>query len=446
VARAAGEQLADAHPGGRVVVAHDTRFLGERLAREAASVLAGAGLRVTLVAGAVPTPVVAHAIRQRRAVAGLVLTASHNPPEYQGVKLLTGQGAAAPTELTQEVERRTQTWLRHAQPPRGSVARSVDVLEPYLRDVFPQLDGAAFRGSGLRVVYDALHGSGAGVLDELLRRLGVEVHVRRSAPDPCFGGVAPEPEPEQLTALARELRRGRGARLGLATDGDADRFAVVDTGGRILDASESLALLVDHLARTGRAHKAIALSSAVGSLPERVASWHGLGVERDAVGFKHLAPALEQGRVDLAGDESGGFVLRGFGYDKDGILAGGLVAELAATLRGPLRRRLAELQRRCGPCVWCRTAVPAGPRVAERLEGLESDPPQRIAGVAVRGIQTSDGLRLELADGFVQWRSSGTEPLVRIYAEAPDDPRLGRRLRAAARLLGVGWRQPARPR
>jgi phosphomannomutase len=284
------------------------------------------------------------------------------------------------------------------------------------------------------------------VLDELLRRLGVDVGVRRSAPDPGFGGCAPEPEPEQLRALAQELRRGRGARLGLATDGDADRFAAVDAGGRILDASESLALLVDHLARTGRAHEGIVLSSAVGSLPERVASWHGLAVERDAVGFKHLAPALEQGRVDMAGDESGGFALRGFGYDKDGILAAGLVAELAATLGAPLRRRLAELQRRCGPFVWCRTAVVGRPQVAERLERLESDPPERIAGVPVRGVRTSDGLRLELADGFVQWRSSGTEPLIRIYAEASDDPTLERRVRAAARLLGVGWRRPGRPR
>jgi phosphomannomutase len=441
-----GECLADVHPGGSVVVARDTRFLGERLAQEAASVLAGAGLRVRLAAGAVPTPVAAHAIRRRRAVAGLVLTASHNPPEYQGVKLLTGLGAAAPSALTREVERRTHAWLRGKQPPRGPLVRPVDVLEPYLRGLVSQLDGAALRSSGLRVVYDALHGSGAGVLDELLRRLGVDVGVRRSAPDPGFGGFAPEPGHEQLRPLAQELRRGRGARLGLATDGDADRFAAVDAGGRILDASESLALLVDHLARTGRAHKGIVLSSAVGSLPERVASWHGLGVERDAVGFKHLAPALEQGRVDLAGDESGGFALRGFGYDKDGILAAGLVAELAATLGAPLRRRLAELQKRCGPCVWCCTAVAAHPRVSERLERLASDPPERIAGVAVHRVQTSDGLRLELADGFVQWRSSGTEPLIRIYAEAPHDRTLERRLRAAARLLGVGWRQPGRPR
>jgi phosphomannomutase len=446
VARAAGEWLAGIHPGGRVVVAHDTRFLGERLAEEAASVLAGAGLAVTLVAGAVPTPVAAHAIRRRRAVAGLVLTASHNPSEYQGVKLLTGLGAAAPSELTCEVERRTQAWLRGTQPPRASLSRPVDVLEPYLQGLLSQLDRAAFRGSGLAVVYDALHGSGAGVLDELLRRLGIEVRVLRSAPDPNFGGFAPEPEPEQLKPLAQELRRGRGARLGVATDGDADRFAAVDAGGQTFDASESLALLVDHLARTGRAHKGIALSSAVGSLPERVAAWYGLGVERDAVGFKHLAPALEQGRVDLAGDESGGFALRGFGYDKDGILAACLVAELAATLRAPLRRRLAELQRRCGPCVWRRTAVAARPEVPERLEHLECDPPHRIAGVAVRGVQTSDGLRLELADGFVQWRCSGTEPLTRIYAEAPDEATLGRRLRAAARLLRVGWRQPARAR
>jgi phosphomannomutase len=221
---------------------------------------------------------------------------------------------------------------------------------------------------------------------------------------------------------------------------------VVDAGGLPLDASEALALLVDHAVRTGRVQKALALSSPVGSLPERVASWHGLGVERDAVGFKHLAPALEQGRVDVAGDESGGFALRGFGHDKDGILASCLLAELAALTRQPLRRRLAELRRRVGPGVWSRAAVVARPEVRERLALLEGAPPERLAGSVVLEVGRSDGLRLELRDGFVQWRSSGTEPLIRIYAEAPDAARLERRLRAAARLLGAGWRRPGPPR
>jgi phosphomannomutase len=420
--------------GARVLVGHDTRLLGPRLAAEAAEVLAGAGLRPLAVPGPTATPVLAHAVVREGAAAGLVFTASHNPPEYQGLKWLTAEGAAATGELTREAEHRASAWLA-GSPPRGGRPAVIEVGRAYRRELAALLDRGRLRRSGLRVIYDALHGTGAGELDAVLRACGVAVRTRRVGRDPGFGGGAPDPTRERLRGLGRELRREPRPCLGLATDGDADRFAVLDASGRMLDAAEALALLVDHLAHSRRVSRGIALTVATGSLPERVARWHGLAVERHPVGFKHLCDALRAGRAELAGDESGGFAWARFGLDKDGILAGCLVAELAAGLEAPLARRLARLRRRLGPGVFGQGALAAAPAARAALARLERDPPARLLGARVQGVERVDGLRLLFADGFVLWRASGTEPLLRVYAEAPDARRLRQRLAAAARLV-----------
>jgi phosphomannomutase len=317
-----------------------------------------------------------------------------------------------------------------------SVPRArADFLTPYRRELLALLDQRALARSGLRVAYDALHGAGAGVLDRVLREAGVSVRTRRTEPDPRFGNVAPDPHPEQLGMLCQEVRRMPGLRLGLATDGDADRYAVVDADGRALCETHVIALLVDYLARTNRVQRGVAISLATGSLVEHVAREHGLRVERHPIGFKHLASALREGRADCAGEESGGFALASFGLDKDGILAGCLLAELVATTGAPLRRRLGELFRRFGPSECGRLAVSADARAREALRAVASAPPERVAGAPVRGVLRRDGLRMRFDDGFVMLRASGTEPVLRIYAEAPGRRALERRLRAGARLL-----------
>jgi phosphoglucomutase len=432
--------LAAEAAGGEVLVARDTRFLGERLAATAAASLASRGLRPRLARGATPTPAVARALRRGRAYAALVFTASHNPPEYQGLKVLDRRGAGIDDRQAREIEARARAArggsARSARP--GGTARAVDLNGPYVRDLVAQLDRRALAGAGLCVVYDAMHGAGAGVFDAALERAGLRVRLLRGAPDPRFGGEPPDPAPERLRALAREVRALRGRRIGVATDGDADRFAAMDADGRLLDASEGLALLVDHLARTGRLRRGVALSIATGSLVERVALDHGLAVTRHRIGFKHLARALESGSADAAGEESGGFALAGFGRDKDGMLAGALLAELAAQRGASLRGRLAELRARHGPAVCGRVALARCDRVRGRLARLCQEPPERVAGGRVRSVSRLDGLHLGLDDGFLMLRASGTEPVVRVYAEAASRRALARRLLAGRRLLGAG--------
>jgi phosphoglucomutase len=421
----------------RVLVAHDTRFLGERLAEEAAAVLAGAGARPVRVGPATPTPVVNHALRARRGAAALVFTASHNPPAYQGLKLLLPWGGAAPDAVSGRLAARAEAILRRGEPPRGPVpARTIDPRPAYLGALARRL-GPLPRGRRPSVVYDALHGCGAGVLDPALRARGARVEVLRGEADPRFGGVAPDPTPARLAALAERVRGGRGLRLGLATDGDADRLAAVDADGTILSETELLGLLVDQLARTGRATRGVAMSIATGSLVERVAAHYGLPCVRRPIGFKHLTAALAGGEADVAGEESRGFAWAPFAKDKDAILAAALLLEIVAETGAPLGARLRELEARHGAPACGRRSVPLAPGARRAFERLSRRPPRRFDDARALAVDDRDGLRLALEDGFVLWRVSGTEPLLRVYAEAPTRRALARRLRAAAaRLAG----------
>jgi phosphomannomutase len=421
-------------PAGRprVLVAHDTRFLGERLAEEAAAVLAGAGARPLIAGRATPTPVVNFALRARRGAAALVFTASHNPPAWQGLKVLLPWGGGAPDAVSAKLAAAAERTLARGEPPRGPVPSArFDAVPGYLDALLRRL-GPLPRGRRLRVVYDALHGCGAGVLDRALAARGARVELLRGEPDPRFGGVVPDPTPARLAGLARRVRGIDGLRLGLATDGDADRLAAVDAGGAVLSETELLALLVDHLARSGRATRGVAISVATGSLVERVARHYGLACVRRPIGFKHLTAALASGEADVAGEESRGFAWAPFARDKDAILAGALLAEVVASTGAPLASRLAELAARHGAPACGRRSLPLGPRARAAYARLGGSTPRRFDGARVLAVDDLDGFRLSLEDGFVLWRASGTEPLLRVYAEAPTRRALARRLAAAA--------------
>jgi phosphoglucomutase len=324
-------------------------------------------------------------------------------------------------------------WSAAAPRSEGAApSASIDLVPTYLSRLAARLPRPA---GHVRVVYDALHGTGSGVCDRALAALGANVttlHARRSA---RFGGCAPDPTPERLRDLARAMRRVRRPGLGLATDGDADRYAVVDAGGRPLTETQALALLVDHLAQSGRVRRGVALSIATGSLVEHVARAHGLAVERHPIGFKHLSRALAEGRADVAGEESGGFAWDPIARDKDGILACALFTEMVASSGEDLRARLRRLERRYGRRVCGRIALAATDRLRARLAALAQAPPDRVGAARVRDVDLRDGVRVGFDDGFAMWRASGTEGALRIYAEAPDPRALARRFEDASALL-----------
>jgi phosphoglucomutase len=436
LATAVARWAAEAQRAPRVLVAHDTRFLGRWLAQLAFDSLAASGARPLRAASPVPTPVVAHAVRSGAADAALIVTASHNESAYQGVKVLASWGGGVTAEQARRIEQLATEIRDPAAQPAAPAAAGLDLVTPYLGRLAELIDRDALRGTRLKVVYDAFHGTGSGVCDRALRALGAQVEVLHAVHTPRFGGAAPDPSSVRLSDLARAVRARGGHTLGLATDGDADRFAVLDANGVPVSESNALALLVDHLARGGRVRRGVAISIATGTIVERVAAEHGLPAARYPIGFKHLSRALVDGTADVAGEESGGFAWEPLARDKDGILACALFAELAAQSGGSLRARLQQLVRRHGRRVCGRVARNASARARARLAALAQAPPEGVDGARVREVDARDGVRLGLDDGFLMLRASGTEPVLRLYAEAPNPRALAGRFAAGWKLLG----------
>lgn len=440
--RAIARWLAEQRARGSVLIGYDGRFASRALAEAAQDSLRAAGRATELVGRFTPTPVVTHALARSRGryAAGLVLTASHNPPPDHGLKLFGATGAAVDDEAARRIERLAQADRDRAPEPHvlpeRRRRRGDDPGERYLADLAALLDRDAIRRSGLTLVHDAMHGAAAGHLDALMRRLGLVVVGLRDSVDPNFGGASPDPTAQRLSALVQVVGTTRGPVVGIANDGDADRVGVVDGRGRVLSETQVLALLVDHLAACGRIGRGVAIGVATGSLVEKVACAHGLSVERHPIGFKHLSRALLAGRVDVAGEESGGFAWAPMGPDKDGLLAGALLVERVARSGRSLEQDLDTLEARHGASACGRIARATSARIERGLARLAASPPERLGRTRIERVDRSDGLHFAFGDGgFLMFRRSGTEAVIRLYAEARDATALGQRLSDGERLL-----------
>ena len=440
--RAVARDVRETERRRRVLVGYDGRFASRAMAQIAAEVLAAEGLRPVLGAGITATPALTHALAQGRHAAGLALTASHNPAADHGLKVFEASGAALGDVRARRIEARAARLHAGVEPTRPRrPPQELDLASAHQAALAALIDRDAIRSARVHLVHDAMHGAAAGQLEHLLAPLGCSVEAIRANVDPHFGGGAPDPVPERLMELSARTRARAGLVLGIANDGDGDRVAAVDGKGRILSETQTIALLVDHLARRGRLGRGVAISTATGSLVEKVAAEHGVAVSRHPIGFKHLARALLEGSADVAGEESGGFALAQMGPDKDGILAGALLVERVASSGLGLDRHVAQLEARFGASACGRIALPRTADVERALARLAALPPQRVDRVRVEAFQPSGGLRFALADGgFLMLRASGTEPVVRVYAEAGTTARLAQRLRAGKRLLAAAAR------
>ncbi len=434
---AVAEQLAESGSGGRpVVVGYDTRFLSEEFAEAVAGTLAAYGIPSLLSGHAVPTPVVAHAVGRRGAAAGLTVTASHNPPEDNGLKLAGPTGAPALPEVTRAIEARVARitapkWLALGEARERGLVEDADFAPDYLAHCHEMIDLPAIGRARLRVVVDVMHGPARGYLDRLLAEAGAEVTLLHGERDVTFGGHPPEPVEEYLGPLIAAVRE-RGAHLGLATDGDGDRFGVVDRDGTVVPPNPILALVLRHLLRHRGWRGGVCRSVATTHLLDRLAASYGCQLHETPVGFKYVGELITQGAAFFGGEESGGMSLRGHPPEKDGILADLLVAELTAVEGvglGPLLERLFE---EVGRLSSTRVNVPLSESVRRALPERLAAPPRSLGDAPVVRVQTTDGVKLHFEDAsWVLVRASGTEPVARLYVEAPDEARLGR-LRDAA--------------
>ncbi len=406
-----------------LLVGHDTRFFSEEFARAAAEVLQDRGVGVLLCDGPAPTPAIAHEILRRKCDGAINFTASHNPAEYQGIKFSGADGGPALPELTREIEARiTKLAVRPPQVPPSppiSAFETIDPRGPYLARLAELVNFGAMRAAKLSIVCDLLHGCGAGYLDRALADQGISTTAIRTDRDVLFDETGPDVSETNLAPL-RQAVLERGAHVGLATDGDADRFGILDADGRWVSPNHILALLYDYLVETRNWRLPAARSVATTHLLDAVARYHGLTVYQMPVGFKYIGELIKQDKVALGGEESAGLSIRGHVPEKDGILAGLLVAEMMATRGAPLGEQLRALFRRVGAEYWpLRTNLHLPDDVKARtVERLKHDG-TKFLGRQVKRTDRTDGLKLEFDDGsWVLLRLSGTEPLVRLYTEA----------------------------
>ncbi len=404
-----------------MIVGYDTRFLGEQFAEECANVISANSFRALLCDGPVPTPTISHVIRTQGAVCGINFTASHNPPQYNGMKLSTGDGAPALPEITRSVEQLIES--SNASTGQAATGKRADLTTfaarpGYLSDLETKIDFDVIARAGGRYAYDPLWGTGRGYLDEALRSHGLEVTTIHDWRDVLFGGRSPEPEASHLSEL-RDVVSSKGCVLGLATDGDADRFGIIDANGSFITPNQLIALLFDYLVESRKWSGGAARSVATSHLVDRVAVSRGLPLYETPVGFKFIGELINEDKIVIGGEESAGLSIKGHYPEKDGILACLLAAEAVAARGASLTEQLDDLYRRVGKLESGRIGVRLTPELMASLSGKLKQDPKEIGGRQVAQTNRTDGVKFIFADGsWLLMRPSGTEPVVRIYAES----------------------------
>jgi phosphoglucomutase len=403
-----------------LIVGHDTRFFGEEFSQTAAQILREHGVRVLLCEGATPTPAIAHEIIQRKVDGAINFTASHNPAEYQGLKFSGPDGGPALPEVTHDIEARAAKMGERASArPNDGAFEKIDPRDSYLKRLGQLINFKAIRDAELSVVTDALHGCSAGYLDRALTAHGITVQAMRTSRDVLFDGSGPDVSEENLQPL-RDAVLARKAAVGLAADGDADRFGILDSDGAWMQPNHILALLYDYIVETRGWKMPAARSVATSHLMDAVAKYYGTTVYQTPVGFKYIGELIQQDKIALGGEESAGLSIRGHVPEKDGILACLLVAEMVAIRGASLAEQLRALFKRVGREFWpLRTNLHLPEDVKLKTLARLKTEFTTFLGRRVANLDRTDGLKIEFADGsWVLLRLSGTEPLLRVYTEA----------------------------
>ncbi|MBT1071692.1 phosphoglucomutase/phosphomannomutase family protein [Pelotalea chapellei] len=429
--------------GKGVVIGCDTRFMGGRFAQEAAQVLAGAGIKAFLCKRDVPTPVISFEILRRGAAGGINFTASHNPPEYNGVKYSPSWGGPALPETTRDIERRANEMqggicykeLSVAEAGLRGLLEHIDPKEEYLKALESKVDFDAIAKLG-KIALNPLYGTGRGYLDAPLRHRNIPFVMINDRPDPYFGGHPPEPSESHIPDFISLVQQDPEIKLGLSTDGDADRFGILDSDGSFIEPNYIIALLLDYLIRSRKIEGGVARSVATSHLIDAVARKHGVPVYETPVGFKYIGELITQDKIVIGGEESAGLTIKGHVPEKDGILACFLVAEMVAREGKTVRELLDKLYNEVGRVVTRRDNLSLSPQLEAAYSAKVNAVPAEVADTKVKEVIRIDGTKLLLEDGsWMLFRKSGTEPVVRLYGEASSNERLAKVMEAGRKFI-----------
>ena len=419
--------------GAKVIVGRDPRFLGETFCAMAADILSRNGITPLIIAEPVPTPAISYAVLQSKADGAINFTASHNPPEYNGIKFSTPDGAPALPEVTKAIEAEIADFDANPGTAQAASAPSqaIDPKRMYLSRLREIVDLDAIKKSEIKIAFDPMWGAARGYSDTLLREAGIAVATVHGTRDVLFGGHAPEPDDHLLEDLRVKMRE-TGAGIGIATDGDADRFGIVDEDGTFVQPNYVIALLFDYLVETRGWKNGVGKSVATTNLINALAEKHGIELYETPVGFKYIGELIKADKILIGGEESAGLSIRKHVPEKDGILAGLLCCEMVARRGASLGAQLKQVFAKVGSYYPLRENFRLTPEVKQKFtEKLRSDPSE-FHGIKVAQAVRTDGLKLVLADGsWVCYRLSGTEPVVRVYSEAGSLESLGKLSKAA---------------
>jgi phosphomannomutase len=417
-----------------VVVGYDARFLSQEFAETTAEVLANHGIKVIISDKISSTPMVSLMTTKLKAAGGVIITASHNPAKYNGFKIKGDFGGPAHPEMIEKVEKELKKVLRSKVISRKSfdelvekrAIKKVDFTAVYVEDLKSKLDLSSIASSDIRIAYDAMHGSGQGVFPQLAT---VRAELRSSF-NPSFGGAHPEPIPQYLEDLATAVVM-KGCNIGIATDGDADRVGVLDETGTFVDSHRIFALLlkyfIDEKNLTGEVAKSISVSQMI----NKMCAKYGLKLHETPVGFKYLCRLMTERDILIAGEESGGLGVKGHLPERDGIYVGLLLCEIMAKRKRKLSELVEELMIEFGWHYFNRIDAHMTEKEKQHILSAYKKGIKSLAGHAVQKVETTDGYKLFVHNGWVLVRASGTEPLIRFYAEADSVLRLDALLKAA---------------
>jgi alpha-D-glucose phosphate-specific phosphoglucomutase len=428
-----------------LVIGYDTRFASEDFAATAAEVIAGNKIKVNLCSKAAPTPVISYAVTTTKSTGAIIITASHNPARWNGFKYKDSTGASSSTELAAEIEKNANEVLSTGSVKRLPLADGLNnglitYFNPdpvYFKQLERLVDLEAIRHSDLKVIVDSMYGAGGGYFKALLQGGKVKITEINGERNPCFPGIQPEPIAKNLTKLSSLIKEQK-ADVGLANDGDADRIGIVDEKGNFLNQHQVFALLALYFLEVRGERGALIKTLSDTVMIDQLGKLFNVPVYETSVGFKYVAPLMIEKDALIGGEESGGYGFRGHVPERDGILAGLYFLDFMIKTGKTPSQLLDYLFSKVGPHYYDRLDFHISPGDRQKLtKKLTQRPIDSIAGIKVAKLDTTDGYKYYLADdSWLLIRFSGTEPLVRIYAEGHSPEQVQKLLGSGSKFLG----------